>query len=162
MTDRLKKTWDEIDLVKKMAASAHKDQVDKAGAPYIDHVQRVAQNAMRYGHPFYLVGMLHDVVEDSSFGLGDIAALFDPEIVLAVDAITKRQGEDPMDYLERVASNDIAYLVKVYDMMDNANYSRYSKPGPQEFERCAGYLKRIATLMMLRQRHLNRTQGTSH
>lgn len=151
-----------IDQAFEIAQEAHMGVLDRAGAPYIEHVCRVAQNAMRYGHPFYVVGMLHDVVEDSSFGLGDIAALFDPEIVQAVDAITKRQGEDPMDYLERVASNDIAYLVKVYDMMDNANYSRYSKPGPQEFERCAGYLKRIGTLMTLRQRHLNRTQVSSN
>ena len=46
-----------------------------------------------------IVAVLHDVIEDADYTLADIEDRFDREISDAVDALTKRGGED---YLEEL------------------------------------------------------------
>lgn len=49
-----------------------------------------------------MVAVLHDVVKDAAYSLKDIGAQFDAEIRDAVDALTKRDGEDYLkDFVPR-------------------------------------------------------------
>lgn len=102
---------------------AHKDQIDKGGAPYIFHPITVALNCS--GENEKIVALLHDVVEDAHFTLKELAYCgFSEEIVEAVDAITKRKGEEYNDYLIRVKANPIARKVKIADLVHNSDLSR--------------------------------------
>ena len=60
-----------------LARSAHAGQVDKAGAPYAQHPERVA--AAVTGDPqAQAAAWLHDVVEDTSTSLADLRAAGQP------------------------------------------------------------------------------------
>ena len=84
----------------------HEGQIDKAGLPYITHPQRVTG---RLDSPeAQVVGWLHDIVEDTSLTVEDIARQFGPETAAAVDAVSRREGESWGDYLDRVQVNPIA------------------------------------------------------
>ena len=65
---------------------------------------------------------------------------FDEEIIKAVDALTRRKEEDKyFDFIERVANNDIARIVKIYDLEDNMNIKRLDKFDEYEQKRLRKY-----------------------
>ena len=76
---------------------------------------------------YMVVGYLHDVVEDTSVETHSITNLFGKTVGEAVDAITKRDGEDRHTYLARCASNKIARVVKLHDAMFNATSCHKNK-----------------------------------
>ena len=81
-----------------IACEAHAGQFDKGGEPYILHplrlMLRMATEAER------ITAVLHDVVEDSQFTIEDlIAEGFAREIVNAVAALSKREGEDYIQFV---------------------------------------------------------------
>lgn len=121
---------DLIDLTARLAARAHEGQVDKAGRPYIEHPARVAARVRVLGGSDTAVAAawLHDVVEDSELSLEALSAEGIPQEVLsAVDALTKRPGEDRVSYLHRVRQNAVALLVKTADVDDNTDPQRVAK-----------------------------------
>lgn len=67
-----------------------------------------------------IVGVLHDVVEDTMVTLEDLRILgASEEIVTAIEAITKKEGEDYDAYLSRVRANPLARRVKLMDATHN-------------------------------------------
>ena len=117
-----------VDRARQIAVEAHRDQVDKSGAAYITHPARVAQRVA--GNPqAEMVAWLHDVVEDTTVTLEYLATEFPPEVVAAVDAITKRPDEGDT-YYRRVAANSLALLVKQADLADNSSPDRLAKLDP--------------------------------
>jgi len=117
-----------------LAKSAHKDQFDKAGKPYINHLIAVADLVKEKGIEYEIVAWLHDVVEDSHITLEAIENILlytsdDVEMLDAIDMITKRD-EHKLDYgayINRVASNEISRVVKIADYTHNADLSRIAK-----------------------------------
>lgn len=105
-----------------IAFDAHRNQVDKSGAPYIGHVVRVA-NAVE-GEDAIAVALLHDVVEDCDVSLASLRDAFPDHIVEAVDAITHRPNEPRTEYYDRVKTNALALEVKLCDIADNSAPSR--------------------------------------
>lgn len=131
-----------------LAASAHSGQKDKGGQPYILHPLRVmaavATNDER------IVAVLHDVAEDCpQHPLDKLEVEFGPVIGAALDAITKRQGEDYDAYLKRVAGNRIALPVKLADLKDNSDLSRLGRvPSETDIKRLDKYLRARAILQI--------------
>ena len=70
-----------------------------------------------------IVAYLHDTVEDTAVTLDDLKKIgFDESVIAAVDAITRRDGEDYLsDYIPRVKKNAIAAFVKAHDLKSNTN-----------------------------------------
>jgi len=126
----------QIEDALQLALLVHSGQVDKVGRPYILHVLRVAS---RGSNDIELVtGLLHDVVEDSA-GNVDVKDLYDfypADVVEAVDALTRREGEKYKDYVQRCSENPLATRVKLYDLYDNLEPSR------QDFIGCVSLFKR--------------------
>lgn len=109
-----------VERARQIAATAHDGQTDMSGVAYITHPERVAAGVS--GDPSAeVVAWLHDVVEDTGVTLADLATEFPPEIVAAVDAITKRIGEGSDEYYRRVAANPLALKVKYADLADNSS-----------------------------------------
>ena len=105
-----------------IAAQAHDGQLDKAGQPYILHPLRVM--LAQTDETARIVGLLHDVVEDSSITLSDLAADFSSPIVAAIDALSRRDGEAYDRYIDRVLTNRLARMIKRADLLDNLNRAR--------------------------------------
>lgn len=112
---------------RKIAEKAHARQTDKAGAPYIGHLKRV--HGFLYDNNAKLsiltLAWLHDLLEDTEWTEQDLKNEGFPEkLIVAVLALTKVKGEAYEDYLERVAQNPDATLVKLADLEDNMDVTR--------------------------------------
>lgn len=121
-----------------IAAAAHAGQVDKAGQPYILHPLRVMLRvATEYER---MAAVLHDVVEDTDVTLRTLAAEgFAPEVIAAVESLTKRPGESRMQAAERAAANPIARVVKLADNAENMDLSRIANPTAKDYARLEEY-----------------------
>jgi len=105
-----------------IAEHAHRGQVREGGAAFITHPEAVARSLADDGAGTRLlqVAWLHDVVEDTDWTLGALRReTFHEEVVAAVDALTRRDGETYFDYLRRLARNPAARRVKQHDMRHN-------------------------------------------
>jgi len=91
-----------------IAADAHRGQVDKAGEPYLLHPLRVMLRLA--GEQERIVALLHDVVEDApAWTLDRLRAEgFPEEVVLAVDRLTRREGEPYEALIQRILSLGLA------------------------------------------------------
>lgn len=104
-----------------LAGVAHAGQRTVVGDPYILHPIRVAL-ALRvasYDFTFQIVGVLHDVVEDTDVTLEQVRSCYGEEVARAVDAVTKREGETYQDFVMRATRDAIGGRVKLYDVRDN-------------------------------------------
>ena len=115
-----------VEAARLVATAAHAGQVDKGGAPYIEHPAFVADRVRELGGDEAAVaaGWLHDVVEDTGFTLDALASVFPESVMGAVDALTRRDGEPYFDYVERARGNEAACLVKISDLEHNLDESR--------------------------------------
>lgn len=76
-----------IEIAIEIATEAHRGQRDKAGNDYIGHPMRVMAAGTTPEEK--IVGVLHDVVEDSDWTLEELAAEgFAPEIIEALRCLT--------------------------------------------------------------------------
>ena len=111
--------------------SFHKGQVDKCGEPYYLHPLRIAAHFQELNDAdAAIVACLHDLVEDTSCSLGYLEDRYPESIVDAVDAITRREGEQYKQYIRRCIKNDIARRVKKQDVLDNLRPDRTWKDAP--------------------------------
>ncbi len=134
-----------------LAAEAHSGAVDKGSAPYILHPLRVMLAVE--GIDAQIAAVLHDVIEDHGATRESLlAAGFASHIVEAVEAITRRYGEEYTTYIQRVATNPLAKAVKIADLKDNMDLSRIPTPGPEDHARV---LKYIDALQMLEEATTN-------
>ncbi len=115
-----------LNSARELAVRMHKGQVDKAGEDYFFHLSRVS--AMGKTEEEKIVGLLHDLVEDTSGTLEDLREAGFPKVIVdAVDSMTKRKGEKYLDYLARVKSNPLAKVVKLNDIAGNSAPGRINK-----------------------------------
>ena len=128
-----------------IAAKAHAGQVDKAGMDYIHHPLTVASFVETDDEK--TVALLHDVVEDTFVTLQNLSdAGFSDVVVHAVDCVTKREGEELQEYLQRVKSDRLATAVKLADLQHNSDLSRIPNPTEKDIARAERYRKEIAFL----------------
>jgi (p)ppGpp synthase/HD superfamily hydrolase len=121
-----------------IAAEAHAGQVDKGGQPYILHPLRVMLRTNSSAER--MAAVLHDVVEDSSVTLDFLRTEgFPPEVIHAVDALTKRHGESRIDAAHRAKQDPIARLVKLADNAENMDLSRIDEPTERDYARIEEY-----------------------
>lgn len=112
-----------LNKAREICVEKHAGQVDKNGAPYYLHPFAVAD--MVSGTDEKIVAYLHDVVEDTGTSIEDLAEYgFGAEILDAVEAITRKDGEDYFDYIRRVSRNGIAKAVKKADLRHNLSPER--------------------------------------
>ena len=113
--------------VETLARTAHEGQTDKAGRPYTEHLQAVAEGVRsRGGDPDQIAAAwLHDAVEDDALSETWLreAALSD-RTKDVVRAVTKRAGETPQAYAGRILATPGALLVKEADLAHNADPAR--------------------------------------
>ena len=89
-----------------------------------------------------IVGVLHDVVEDSDWTLEELAAEgFAPEIIEALRCLTHAE-EEPYDrYIARIKGNPLAVAVKLNDLTDNMDIRRLPYLSDKDVKRLKRYLR---------------------
>ena len=123
-----------------VAVRAHEGQTDRAGEPYITHPLRVMHSLATYEEK--IVGVLHDVIEDTSVTVKELQELgFPPVILEALDSVTHRKGESYVDYVARAKLNAIGREVKKADLKDNANVFRLPVVEDYDLRRLRKYHK---------------------
>jgi (p)ppGpp synthase/HD superfamily hydrolase len=129
-----------------IAAEAHTQQTDKAGAPYILHPLRVMLNVT--GNDAQIVAVLHDVVEDCEGWtferLRDEG--FSEDVLRGLASVTKQDGETYDAFVKRAAGNPLGRAVKIADMRDNCDLSRISHPSEVDRARIAKYQQALSSL----------------
>lgn len=124
-----------------IATEAHKGQFDKSGKPYILHPLRVM---LRMNTPEQMMaGVLHDVVEDTSWTLTQLREEgFPEEVVQAVDCLSRRESESYDQFVERLLPHPIARKVKLADLEDNMDIRRLSGSlSDKDVDRVNRYIK---------------------
>jgi (p)ppGpp synthase/HD superfamily hydrolase len=114
-----------LTISRRLSEEAHRNQFRRGGKPYYVHPNRVGWAAFEKHDILHaVVGFLHDTLEDTTLTSDDMVASGIPlECILAVEALTKKEGEDYDAYLKRVKDLPMARNVKVIDILDNLNDS---------------------------------------
>lgn len=118
----------------RIATNAHRGQTGKDGRPYIEHCERVA---MRVEPALRPIAYLHDVIEKSDGWTFERLRLdaFPEDVIGAVDALTKRSGEEDEACVRRAAANPLALPVKKADLEDNLQSALRSGEGAEKYRR---------------------------
>jgi (p)ppGpp synthase/HD superfamily hydrolase len=121
-----------------LAVEAHRGHRDKAGQPYILHPLRVMFRLE--GETERIVGVLHDVVEDSHYTFDDLRQMgYSEKIVEAIDHLSRRENETYEELVKRAAVHPLARLVKLADLEDNMDIRRYAVLDDKILEHLARY-----------------------
>lgn len=139
----------DISLIEKayqVARDAHKDQKRKSGEPYIIHPLSVALilAELELDKETIAAGLLHDVVEDTSWTPEEITAQFGAEVELLVDGVTKldklsyskdkleMQAENLRKMFLAMAKDIRVILIKLADRLHNMRTLKYMRPEKQQ------------------------------
>lgn len=146
-----------VQIATKIAMAAFAGKKDKAGIPYIKHLQRVSMNAAKYyiNDPKYaweveVVGMLHDILEDCpEWTMHHLRAIFGPgDIVEAIAVLTHSSYETSYEqYIEGIKKNSYARAVKLADLEDNMNLLRLDALDEDGIERIKKYHRAFKMLV---------------
>lgn len=124
----------QVDVEKAFAVSnkAHAKQKRNTGEPYITHPVSVAciLADLRMDHKTLMAALLHDTIEDTNLTKKDIENLFDNDVAMLVDGVTKLKHikfndkhEAQAEYLRKMLmamSKDVrVIIVKLADRLHN-------------------------------------------
>ena len=124
-----------------IATEAHQGQFDKAGRDYIGHPLRVME--MGKTEEEKIVGVLHDVIEDTDWTFERLAEEgFSDEVIAALRCVTKiSENENYDDFIDRVKKNPLAVAVKINDLTDNMDIRRLPYLSDKDVKSLKKYLK---------------------
>lgn len=139
-----------------LAEFAHRNQVDKAGLPYIDHPLRVLAKVQAMGGlPFVqIAAVLHDVTEDTAVTPEMLIELgFSEAAVRLVRLLDRKLSMElypagyETHYYANIKADANARMIKLADIEDNLSPWRQSYLEPATQERLkAKYAKAIELL----------------
>ncbi len=120
-----------IERAYSVAERAHTGQTRQSGEPYITHPLAVAQILadLGLGPRAIAAALLHDTVEDTSYGLDELTAEFGDEVAMLVDGVTKldkvkygdsAQAETVRKMIVAMSRDIRVLLIKLADRLHNA------------------------------------------
>ncbi|MEF3405521.1 hypothetical protein [Agromyces sp. CCNWLW203] len=111
----------QVALAKGIAFAAHRGQLDRIGAEYIDHPGRMAERFDPLTEPVLVAAAwLHDVLEDTSVTAQNLLeAGVQREVVEVVQLLTRTPDVADDEYYARIRRHPVARRVKLADLDDN-------------------------------------------
>ena len=142
-----------IEKAIEIAVAAHKGKKDRSGADYILHPLRVMERGRSEIEK--ICGVLHDVVEDSEWTFEMLESEgFSDEVISVLRCVTKESEEEDYDvFINRIAQNPIAVEVKINDLLDNMDITRFKSLNEQDLKRLNKYLKAFWKLQKTKNRN---------
>ena len=117
---------DRIKIAREIASRAHENQLDKAGAPYINHPLAVAAS-VGDDESAVIVALLHDTIEDTTLDFDDLKDFLTAEEMSALKLLTHDAAVPYADYVRAIKQNELARRVKIADLKHNMNLTRLPK-----------------------------------
>jgi (p)ppGpp synthase/HD superfamily hydrolase len=108
-----------------IANFAHANQKRKDGEPYINHPLRVSEAATLIcsrPNDAKIIGILHDVIEDSSITIEQIGEYgFNAFVIAGLMVLTHLKSDSYLDYILKIKNsfNDDFTKIKLCDINDN-------------------------------------------
>jgi len=100
------------------AIKAHDGQYDKSGKPYVLHPINVS--LLLESEDEKALALLHDIIEDTEYTLGDVAEWGFEHLTEALDCLSRRKGlETYREFIARICQNELAVKVKIADLKHN-------------------------------------------
>ena len=131
-----------------IAINAHSGQTDKYSQPYALHIMRVMLAGKTLNEQ--IVGILHDLVEDTHWTLEALANEgFPEEIIAAIDLLTHTAQTTYEDFIQKIktSGNKLAINVKLHDLRDNMDILRLDEVKEKDIPRLNKYLKAYRELI---------------
>ena len=103
------------------ATKKHEGQYRTGGKPYITHPLEVMNmlKERNYDINYQLVGLFHDLLEDTDATEEEILNLSNDKVLEATKLLTKTKGYNMSDYIYKIKNNPIAKTVKAMDRLHN-------------------------------------------
>ncbi len=129
-TKDMQRLMDALDICRKF----HINQTDKCSQPYWIHPFTVAMRGFDpYGgemsFSFAIVGLLHDIPEDTSISVDGLATLIEltEEEIEALRLLTHTDDLSYDEYIDSIieSGNEIAMNVKLDDLLHNKDLNRF-------------------------------------
>lgn len=112
-----------LKLAKVLATSYHNGQKDRGGVDYVNHTIWVSNHCK--GRTAKIVGMLHDIIEDTPCTYEILKNLgFGKKVIAALTAVTHIKSMPYDKYIDICMCNKVARKVKFWDMIHNSDLSR--------------------------------------
>lgn len=121
----------------KMAFKYHKNDLDKAGIPYVYHLYHVASSLQ--SEYAICVGLLHDIIEEKHVTLKDLQKEFPFEVTEAIRLLSKDDTLSYPDYIRRIKTSPVATEVKVADLRHNMDTTRLDNITEEDKKRLERY-----------------------
>lgn len=111
----------ELEKAKEYIKEKHKNQKRKQGTPYYLHPLEVSiiLKEKGFSETYQIVGLFHDLIEDTETTYEEILELTNEEIADAVKLLTKEKGYVMKEYINGIKQNRIARIVKIADRIHN-------------------------------------------
>lgn len=135
----------QLEIALEIAREAHAGQKDKGGADYLEHPLYVSSQMKTEEEK--VVALLHDVIEDGGYSAGMLLERgISRRCCEAVQAISRKPGEDYMAYIRRVRQDRLAASVKIQDLLHNSDLTRLEKVEKVDLDRLEKYQKALKLL----------------
>lgn len=125
-----------------LAARLHIHQYDKSGEPYILHTLKVMHYLKSGDYQLRAIAVGHDIIEDTGATYEELRVMgFSERVINGIEAMTKRRGQTPEEYLIQLKGNIDAVKVKLADLRHNSDIRRLKGVTDKDFERIKKYMK---------------------
>lgn len=129
-----------LDIAIEITVSAFQGKVDKGGQPYILHCLHVMNQMPQDDHELMCIAVMHDLIEDTPYSIGDLRGLgFSDRVLYAVNVLSHIEGESYDLYIKGVSSSRDAILVKRADLRHNSDIMRMKGLRKKDFDRLEKY-----------------------
>lgn len=118
----------DIEKITEFVIEKHAGQKRIQGTPYYLHPIAVAELLASKGFDsdYQVVGLFHDLLEDTDATSQELLELSTPDIVEAVRLVTKEKNYQMAEYIYRIENNKLAKMVKLADRVHNLQEANFA------------------------------------
>ena len=139
-----------LDKMLVLATTKFAGKFDRGGHPYILHCLKVMYYLKSDDEELQVIGLGHDLVEDTDVTYADLRVLgFTERVIVGIRAMTKVPGETNDEYMDRIKACPDAIRVKLADLRHNSDIRRLKGVTEKDVKRIEKYHKMYLILKEL-------------